>query len=425
MEVLVGSAIALIVMYGVTSLINMSVNVSRHVQTKSDFITLTEQIDVMLNDPQCSSFLYNGNSPVGPAKFRPSTPLPLVAVQPALPLGIDQLASIGTGTATVAIANKVFPTLKISSLALTQKPATIGINMDPTHTKYLVDLTLSAQKTGKVLLSPTISHVFSVWVLVSNADYTITTCGITRQIASLPGTGTAGQIVAFGMNPPPLGWLPCDGSPVSRQTYSSLFSAIGTTYGAGDGSTTFNLPYMEPPKSLVGSPHRYWRHHVKAINFPSGGVLAIMEINFKIGSAWQGNTGTNGLGFTTSNQIGPYPVTITNSTATPGAYDGKQAFDGMANAGVFFQSLNFSPSFPYSGDAWIAVDFGTAKVVISGLSIQPLDYTVAPKTWYLEYSDDGANWFTMPGSQMTNVAYRFSYIYEFAGSGGSTYAIAY
>lgn len=40
----------------------------------------------------------------------------------------------------------------------------------------------------------------------------------------------------------PSGYLACDGSAVSRSTYSALFSAIGTTWGAGDGSTTFNVP---------------------------------------------------------------------------------------------------------------------------------------------------------------------------------------
>lgn len=42
----------------------------------------------------------------------------------------------------------------------------------------------------------------------------------------------------------PDGWLFCDASAVSRTTYSALFAVIGTTYGAGDGSTTFNLPDM-------------------------------------------------------------------------------------------------------------------------------------------------------------------------------------
>ncbi len=38
------------------------------------------------------------------------------------------------------------------------------------------------------------------------------------------------------------GWLQCNGQEVSRTTYAGLFTAIGTTFGAGDGSTTFNVP---------------------------------------------------------------------------------------------------------------------------------------------------------------------------------------
>jgi microcystin-dependent protein len=40
----------------------------------------------------------------------------------------------------------------------------------------------------------------------------------------------------------PSGWFLCQGQAISRTTYAALFTAIGTTYGAGDGSTTFNLP---------------------------------------------------------------------------------------------------------------------------------------------------------------------------------------
>jgi microcystin-dependent protein len=52
----------------------------------------------------------------------------------------------------------------------------------------------------------------------------------------------AGAVQAFAMNSAPSGWLAANGSNVSRSTYAALFSAIGTTYGAGDGSTTFALP---------------------------------------------------------------------------------------------------------------------------------------------------------------------------------------
>lgn len=48
------------------------------------------------------------------------------------------------------------------------------------------------------------------------------------------------------------GWLQCDGSEVSRATYAALFTAIGTRYGAGDGSTTFTLPDGRG-RSLIGA----------------------------------------------------------------------------------------------------------------------------------------------------------------------------
>ena len=51
-----------------------------------------------------------------------------------------------------------------------------------------------------------------------------------------------GSIVAYAGSSVPTGYLSCDGSAVSRTTYSDLYSAIGTTWGSGDGSSTFNLP---------------------------------------------------------------------------------------------------------------------------------------------------------------------------------------
>jgi microcystin-dependent protein len=52
----------------------------------------------------------------------------------------------------------------------------------------------------------------------------------------------AGAIMPFAMNSVPTGWLAADGTAVSRSTYATLFAAIATTYGVGDGSTTFNVP---------------------------------------------------------------------------------------------------------------------------------------------------------------------------------------
>jgi microcystin-dependent protein len=52
----------------------------------------------------------------------------------------------------------------------------------------------------------------------------------------------AGAVMPFAMNSAPTGWLAASGTAVSRTTYATLFAAISTTYGVGDGSTTFNLP---------------------------------------------------------------------------------------------------------------------------------------------------------------------------------------
>lgn len=51
-----------------------------------------------------------------------------------------------------------------------------------------------------------------------------------------------GAIMAFAASSAPTGWLTCDGSAVSRTTYATLFGVVGTTWGAGNGSTTFNVP---------------------------------------------------------------------------------------------------------------------------------------------------------------------------------------
>ena len=61
-----------------------------------------------------------------------------------------------------------------------------------------------------------------------------------------------GCVIPFAGAVAPDGWLLCQGQAVSRTTYAQLFSVIGTTYGSGDGSTTFNLPDMRG-RVAVGS----------------------------------------------------------------------------------------------------------------------------------------------------------------------------
>lgn len=62
----------------------------------------------------------------------------------------------------------------------------------------------------------------------------------------------SGTMIDFGGTVAPAGFLLCDGSNVSRATYAALFAGIGTTWGAGDGVTTFTLPDMRR-RVAVGS----------------------------------------------------------------------------------------------------------------------------------------------------------------------------
>lgn len=81
--------------------------------------------------------------------------------------------------------------------------------------------------------SPTLGQQYNDWVWNGGQwDF--------RQ--TLPGGLPAGAIIQWGGSTAPVNWLLCDGSAVSRTTYASLFAAVGTSYGTGDGSTTFNLP---------------------------------------------------------------------------------------------------------------------------------------------------------------------------------------
>ena len=99
-------------------------------------------------------------------------------------------------------------------------------------------ITVSNDGDGSVTLS------LPTWTVEHNAD------GTHKQQALNP----VGSIIIWPLETPPTGYLECDGSEKSRTTYAALFAVIGTAYGVGDGSTTFNLP------NFKGQFLRGWDH---------------------------------------------------------------------------------------------------------------------------------------------------------------------
>ena len=70
----------------------------------------------------------------------------------------------------------------------------------------------------------------------------VATAGTYASLTGTPAGIPAGIINQFAGNAAPIGYLLCDGTAYSRTTYAALFEAIASTYGGGDGSTTFNVP---------------------------------------------------------------------------------------------------------------------------------------------------------------------------------------
>ena len=62
---------------------------------------------------------------------------------------------------------------------------------------------------------------------------------------STPAGVPTGSVFTMATTTVPSGYLECDGAAVSRTTYADLFAAIGTTWGAGNGSSTFNVPNLQ------------------------------------------------------------------------------------------------------------------------------------------------------------------------------------
>ena len=75
----------------------------------------------------------------------------------------------------------------------------------------------------------------------TNTTQLATTAFVNSSIAANPGVLT-GSLLMWPTTSAPTGYLNCDGTAVSRTTYASLFAVVSTTFGTGDGSTTFNLP---------------------------------------------------------------------------------------------------------------------------------------------------------------------------------------
>jgi microcystin-dependent protein len=132
-----------------------------------------------------------------------------------------------------------------------------------------------------------------------------------------------GSIMSFSSSTVPSGFLDCDGSAVSRTTYADLFAVVGTTYGSGDGSSTFNLPDLQDnhPIGVSGS---------KALGTKAGSTSVTLA---------ETNLATHDHSYSVTN----YTASQANNDAVQGRQLAYQTAKNVGNAGSSTAFNTFPP----------------------------------------------------------------------------------
>lgn len=233
-----------------------------------------------------------------------------------LSLGGAALLNVGTTAGTVAAGNDP----RIVGAAQTSGAVYTGAISGPSavFTSFTGALTGNASTATAWATARDLSLTGDATATLSgvngsaNVSASITLSAPAVRLIALP----AGSIIQFGASTPPTGYLACEGAAVSRTTYAALFAAIGTAWGVGDGTTTFNLPDMrgefirgwdngrgiDPARAFASSQAGAIEAHVHSVNPPS--VSSDGGSGFTVSGATGGET------------ITPYDTASTGGTET-------------------------------------------------------------------------------------------------------------
>ena len=217
------------------------------------------------------------------------------------------------------------------------------------------------------------------------AGATSTTTNIVDNSTNLATTAFAkstgaptGSIFMWGVASAPTGYLFCNGTAVSRTTYSALFALIATTFGVGDGSTTFNLPNFNGsmPIGVTGATSSSFTGTI------SGTTLTVASVASGALAINQVLSGTSGTTITTTNIVAGTKYEIVSTTGTTTAQ---------------WVALGAAAT-PTTGQTFVATAAGTTgtgtvyPVIASGTTI----------TGFVSGTFGGAGDYTVSVSQTTN-----------------------
>ena len=161
-------------------------------------------------------------------------------------------------------------------------------------------------------------------IAINNKNGTIT--GVT----SVTGSSSQNQfptgiVQMYGGTAAPTGWLLCNGTAVSRTTYANLFAVCSTTYGTGDGSTTFNVPNFS---SRI------------PIGVGTGSGLTARTLGTSYGAETSTLTSSNIPSLTTGNISADH--THTPQIAGTTLSNGQAGFGALGNGYINFLTINYN-----------------------------------------------------------------------------------
>ena len=173
--------------------------------------------NISSNTPQVEEILVSGALAVAGTTTRPS-------------LSIASASTTVTGTTRLA----------------TTAESTAGAATNVALTPGVLKSTISSYVSGTVDYATTAETTAG-----THTTKAVTPAGLAAALPSLGTANPTGTIITFANQTPPSTYLKCDGSAVSRTTYSALFAVIGTIFGAGDTVSTFNLPTLTNDNAMI------------------------------------------------------------------------------------------------------------------------------------------------------------------------------
>ena len=306
------------------------------------------------------------------------------------PFVVDTTGQVGIGTATPANAIDVAGgAIQISTSGGTARTV---MSADSTDSIFAAsddrNFTIKTNAATRLTINST-DATSTVPIVLPTAPTTTlqaATKGYVDQV--LP----PGSLMAYAASSAPTGWLLCDGSAVSRTTYATLYSVIGTTWGAGDTTTTFNVPDLRGQfvrgyddratstskdttlisgittntsttiSGINSTTYLYAGMKISGTGIPSGATISSVSTNSIVISAAATASSTSLASSSTTNASTTVTVSSTSTLSAGQAVSGSGIPTGAYIVSVT-SSTTITISSAATATATVTLNFGTAITV--------------------------------------------------------------